>query len=414
MRFFLRFAVGVLFFTLGMGLPAIAGSVSSGHNSKHLKPHHGIARKVQPEPVITDSTSDLAWRKKLPWLYRDSALSVYRESVLRPLFKEYGLGPGRLSRHGEFVEAVFPRGKPLHEYAYEVEALCGPARIHVLQGEEFDPPEEKVEYRLQVDSAAPFALRLSLGKDILPGSTRMALVIVSLDSVNDSAARQLLALPFSLTLAIAAGDSAPVPARWMRLPPDKEALLELPMEPSNYPYVKPGPGALFIHYSRSEVEGLLKAKLKSYPAARGFATTFGDRAIENRPLLENAMEFMAERSLIFLDLTGSPRSLSASIALQTSGIVYTAHIQEPDLGDKFEAELLHRCDLAVKTGEGIWVLRYFPGLPNLLESLLNKNRDHFQELGLEWSTLSALRDSFSVATGNTAGNPGGLTGAGAK
>ena len=377
-----------------MSHSAFAGKVSTRHKHTHTR---GVARKVQPEPVITDSSSDLAWRKKLPWLYRDSALTVYRESVLRPLFKEYSLGPGKLSRQGGFVQVVFPRGKPLHEYAYEVESLCEQAHIRVLEGEEFDPPTEKLEYHLQVDSAEPFALRLSLGKNILAGSAHMALVVVSLDSVKDSAARQLLQLPFPLTLAIAAGDSSPVPARWMHLPPDKEALLELPMEPANYPYVRPGPGALFIHYSKSEVERLLKAKLKSYPGATGFASTFGDRAIENRPLLENALGFMATHSLIFLDLTGSPRSLSVSVAQQTGGIVYASRVQEPDSAGKLEVQLLLRCDRAAKTGEGIWVLRYFPGLPGILESLLNKNRDHFEEEGLTWSTLSSVQGSSNDA-----------------
>ncbi len=379
-----RFAMGLLLLSAWMGSQAFAKAAP-----KH-KHKHGLTHKAQPEPVITDSSSDLAWRKKLPWLYRDSALSVYRESLLRPLLKQYGLNPGRISRRGGFVEVEFPRGKPLHEYAYGVEALCGSSHIRVLQGEEFDPPQEKVEYHLQVDSGAPFDLRLTLGKNILAGSSRMALVVVSLDSVNDTAAKRLLALPFPLTLAVAAGDSTPVSARWQHLPQDKEALLELPMEPANYPYVRPGPGALFIHYSRSEVEKLLKTKLKTYPAAMGFATTFGDRAIENRPLLENAMGFMASHSLIFLDLTGSPRSLSVPVGLQTGGVVYTAHVQEPDSGEKFEAEFLRRCDRAGKTGQGVWVLRYFPGLPILLENLLNKDRDHFQELGLQLSTLSAL------------------------
>jgi polysaccharide deacetylase 2 family uncharacterized protein YibQ len=359
---------------------------------------HGGSRVVHPEPVITDSSSEAAWRKKLPWLYRDSAFSIYRDTLLRPLFKRHGLGPGNLLKRGGFVEAVFPRGRPLREYACEVESLSVARGVRVEEGHEFDPPQERVEYTLQAASGAPFPLRLTLGNTLLAGSVRMALVVISLDSVGNAAAKRLMTFPVSLTFAISTGDSSSIPARWANVPSDKEILLELPMEPANYPYVKPGPGALFIHHARAEVERLMNARLKACPAAGGFATIYGDRAIENHPLMENVFRFTATRSLLFLDLTGSSRSLTASVALETGAIAFSARIHEPDSGQKFEAELLRRCNLAGRTGEGIWVLRYFPGLPALLENLLGKNQRHFEEMGLEWVPLRALRRKDAAKT----------------
>jgi polysaccharide deacetylase 2 family uncharacterized protein YibQ len=393
MKFFPCFGVFALLLSGWLGNEAFAAKAPL----KHAAHKHGGSRAVRPpEPVITDSSSEAAWRKKLPWLYRDSAFSVYRDTLLRPLFKRHGLGPGNLYKRGGFVEAVFPRGRPLREYAWEVESLSVATGIRVEEGREFDPPQERMEYTLRDASGAPFPLRLTLGKTLLAGSVRMALVVISLDSAGDAAAKRLLTFPVSLTFAVSAGDSAPVPARWANVPSDKEILLELPMEPANYPYVKPGPGALFIHHSRAEVERLMTARLKTCPAAAGFATTYGDRAIENRPLMENMFRFTAARSLLFLDLTGSSRSLTASVALETGAIAYSVRIQEPDSGQKFEAELLRRCDLAGRTGEGIWVLRYFPGLPALLENLLSKNQKHFEEMGLEMVPLSALRRKDSA------------------
>ena len=371
----------------------VRGEASAARSSRHHARKQGVSRQKTvrpPEPVITDSTSEAAWRKKLPWIYRDTNFAAYRDALLRPLFKLEDFGPGHLFKRGSFVEVTFPRGRPLHEYAFEVESLCVATGIHVVEGHEFDPPEEHLEYTLQSGSSAPLSLRLLLGKAVKAGSARMALVVISLDSVRDSAMKRLLSFPVPITLTLAAGDSSPVPAHWMHLPEGKEALLELPMEPANYPYLKPGPGALFIHHTRAEVERLMQVRLKRYPTASGFATTFGDRAIENRPLLENVFRFTQKRSLVFLDLTTSPRSLTAQTGLQTGAVTFSARIQEPDSGDRFESEFLRRCDRAGKTGEGVWVLRYFPSLPGLLEQMMIRNKAHFEEIGLEWVTLGNL------------------------
>ncbi len=387
MRLLPRFGIFVLVLAAGFGGQTWAAKSPVKH------PHKKAATRVsQPEPPITDSSSVAAWRKKLPWTYRDSAFSVYRDTLLRPLFTQNNLGPGNLFKRGGFVEIVFPRGRPLHEYAWQVESQCAKTGLRILDGHEFDPPEERIEYHLRAAAAEPLALRLTLGKTVLHGTARMALVIVSLDSIQDDAAKKLLAFPISLTLALPV-DSTGVAHRWSQLPDGKKALLELPMEPSNYPYVKPGFDALFIHHTSSEVEKLLKRRIQSYPSAIGFATTFGDRAIENRPLLTHVLAFTAEKSLLFLDLTASSRSLTASVALQTGAVAFSARLQKPDAEDKLEAELVRRCNLAGKTGEGIWVLRYAPELPDLLGKLLEKNREHFTELGLQWVTLDHLHRS---------------------
>lgn len=387
MRVSLYSSIFLVLFSACFGAVNAAARPTSKHKHKTAAVHVS-----KPEGPILDSTSEAAWRKKTAWLYRDSALSLYREALIRPLAVENHLGPGSMSRRGGFVEMAFPRGRPLHEYAYQVESRCVQAGFRILEGREFDPPEEKIEYHLITASGDTLALRLTVGKGIIPGAARMAIIVVTLDSVSDADAKKLLASRLPLTLAVPV-DSDGVAARWKNLPFDKKALLELPMEPSKYPYVRPGPGALFIHHSEKEIEKLLVERVKLYPEARGFATTFGDRAIENRPLVTSVFKFAREKSLLFFDLTASSRSLTNSVALQTAAEAYTVRIQEPNDEVKVESELLRRCDLAGRTGEGVWVLRYSPQLTDLLEKLLAKNQAHFAELGLQWVTVDGLHRS---------------------
>jgi polysaccharide deacetylase 2 family uncharacterized protein YibQ len=371
-------------------LALIGGGILTGRlfPGKSEKAPVEITAAPQSEP---DTTDDKAWRKRYPWLFRDSTLAPYRDLLLRRFLNEQGSGLRGLRKHAGFLEAVVPRGRPVHEAAWAFETLCAAIGMQILQGRELDPPGERVEYRVQAGAAAPMTLRISLGKVAQAGTVRLALVLIGLDSVRGDAARRLLDFPIPLTLVVSAGDSSPPAAHWGPFPTGKEMLLELPMEPSSYPYVKPGPGALFIHHGREDVERLMGAKLRRFPEAKGFATTFGDRAIENRPLLENVMRFAARRSRVFLDLTESPRSLTASASLKTGAAARIAHVQDLQGAKALDAELARRCALAQKAGEGIWVLRYSRTLPTHLERLLGGYTERFEEMGLEWVAISGLR-----------------------
>ena len=67
-----------------------------------------------------DTSGSEAWRKRYPWLYRDSTLIPYRDAVLRPLMG--GDSPRGLRKHAGYLEAVMPRGRPVHDAAWTLES----------------------------------------------------------------------------------------------------------------------------------------------------------------------------------------------------------------------------------------------------------------------------------------------------
>ena len=164
------------------------------------------------------------------------------------------------------------------------------------------------------------------------------------------------------------------------------------MEPASYPYIKPGPRALFIDFSRDQAEEVLRERLDAYPEARGFATVLGDRAIENPQLMESALGFIASRSLVFLDLTASPRSLTTAISVKTGAESFAARVQEGNSDAILQAELLRRVNLAKKSGEGVWLVKHAPGLPARVAALLRREQKLFADLGLRWAPLSRLHE----------------------
>ena len=333
--------------------------------------------------VVLDSAETVAWRKANPWLFSDTALTEWREHMLLPFALGNGLGPRQLRRRGGFAELTFPRGRPIHVIAFEFEAHATRAGFRVIEGHELGNAADRVQYRLADAAGRTFDLRLLLGQTAAAGSYRMALVITELGRATAAERRAWAAFPVPVTLVLpdtlsaAAGDDMTA-----------EILVELPMEPATYPTVKPGPRALFIDHSRDETEAILRARLKAQDGAVGFATKLGDRAIENPGLMDNVLAFVADRGLLFLDLTGSPRSLAPAAALRTGAEVFAATVQVPGAAAWLATELERRTVAARRSGEGVWVLRHAPGLP---EALARVVRAQPEDAAPRWVTLRHLR-----------------------
>jgi polysaccharide deacetylase 2 family uncharacterized protein YibQ len=337
--------------------------------------------------IALDSAETAAWTKAHPWMFRDTALADFRETLLLPFAVENSLGPRRVRRRGEHTELTFPRDRPVHAIAYELETRAVRARFRIVEGREVGSAANQVEYLLRDASGRTFALRLLLGQVVSAGSFRMALVITDLGRASESDRRAWLDFPLAVTLVFP--DTITAPDRKDASGAERSVLVELPMEPAAFPVVKPGPRALFIDNTREETDRILRVRLESNPGAAGFATKHGDRAIENPALMESVLAFTAERGLLFLDLTGSSRSLTPQMSLRTGAESFTAVGQEPGSVQTLEAELARRAAVAKRSGEGIWVMRHAPGLPATLARVL-RAPPHHGETAPRWVTLKRL------------------------
>jgi polysaccharide deacetylase 2 family uncharacterized protein YibQ len=354
--------------------------------------------------IVLDSADAAAWRKANPWLFRDdsaAAFQTFRDALLLPFAVDNAVGPRGVRRRGAFTEITFPRGRPIHAIAYELETRAARAGFRVVEGREVGALADRVEYMLTDASGGAYAVRLVLGQALAAGSFRMALVITDLGRAGADDLRAWLDFAAPLTLVLP--DTLEVPEREEREDSgeERDVLVELPMEPVAYPVVKPGPRALFIDDTREETEAILRARLEGQPGAAGFATKHGDRAIENPALMGSVLAFTAERDLLFLDLTGSSRSLAPQISLRTGAESFAAVAQsaasprggEKELERTLAAELERRAALARRSGEGVWVLRHTPGLPAILARVLRAAPGKAAEPGPRWVTLRRLHRS---------------------
>lgn len=341
----------------------------------------------EPARVQLDSVETVAWTKANPWLFRDTSLALFRERLVLPFAIANGLGPRGVRRRGASTEMTFPRDRPVHVVALELERAAARAGFVVEEGREVGNAVDRVEYRLRDAAGRAHDLRLVLGQAVSAGSYRMALVITEIGRAGEADRRAWLAFAEAVTLVVP--DTLALEAREGG---NRDVLVELPMEPAAYPVVKPGPRALFIDDSREEIEGILRERLESNPEAAGFATKHGDRAIESPALMGSVLEFTASRRLLFLDLTGSPRSLAPQLFQTTGAEGFTAVAQDAGMDKWLTAELEHRASAARRSGEGLWVLRHTPGLPAALARVLRAQAEAGGEAP-RWVTLRQLRQS---------------------
>lgn len=330
----------------------------------------------------------------LPAVEADTTGGRWHEKLFEPLERSYGLTSKSIKQRIGFWEVVFPKGKPIHEYALKIEKLCRANGIVVEKGVELRPANRSVEYLL-LSNGHRIRLRASLGNAFMAGSARLAIVFTGLDSLRETELAALESAPWEKTLVIDPHCANPVLKKARFMNARNEVLVELPMEPSAYPFVDPGKHALFIHHSKEEVEKILAGDLDSLPKAAGFASRLGDRAIENQPLLEKLFQFTARKGLVFLDFTGSPRSLAHQTAAAQSARSRTLTLFKDSL--RLDEEIARKAMVAQKTGDAILAVQYTAtGFRNLAKAL-EADVIRFNEIGLELVTLSSL-----VATPDTA------------
>lgn len=319
-----------------------------------------------PEPVVVDPAAKALWEKAAPWMFRDDTLSALREQLLLPFAVANAADPRATRRRGGRIELTFPRGRPLYSIAHDLEARAARAGIQVVQGRE-GGRAEAAEYLLRDAAGRTHVLRLLRGRTEADGYFRMALVVTDIGRASAADLKAWLDFPVAVTLVFPDTVAAPDEGASNRR---RDVLIELPMEPVSYPIQKPGPRALFIHHTRAEAVRILRQRLKKNPEAAGFATKLGDRVIEHPGLMENVLAFVADRDLLFLDLTGSPRSRTPQTALATGAEAFLAVPQETGTGAVLRESLERRLAAARRSGEGMWVLRHVDGLPAALAALV--------------------------------------------
>jgi len=93
-----------------------------------------------------------------------------------------------------------------------------------------------------------------------------------------------------------------------------ELILHLPMEPKNYPYLNPGPGALLTKMDENEIRNTIRDHLKRMSGVRGVNNHMGSYFTERDDKMTIVLKELKKRNLFFIDSRTTSQTVAFGLA----------------------------------------------------------------------------------------------------
>jgi len=194
-----------------------------------------------------------------------------------------------------------------------------------------------------------------------PGDIRIAIVVGGLGIDRDGTKQAIGTLPGSVTLAFApygndlAGDTAAARIA------GHELLLQIPLEPFNYPKTDPGINTLTAGASTDENRSRLHWLLARMTNYVGVINYMGARFTSEIGALSPVMREIGERGLLYLDDASSARSKAAEVAGDTTPFLRADIVLDADLSaEAIDGRLTQLRAIARERGYAIATATAFP------------------------------------------------------
>jgi polysaccharide deacetylase 2 family uncharacterized protein YibQ len=145
--------------------------------------------------------------------------------------------------------------------------------------------------------------------------TRIAIVVGGLGLSQTGTQRAIQQLPPSVTLGMAASGNSL--QRWMQEArrTGHEIIIQVPLEPFDYPANDPGPGTLLIKSSVKENLARLHVAMGEITNYTGIMAYQGGRYLSDVNALEPVLKDLSKRGLLFLDDGTSAQSKTGVVAM---------------------------------------------------------------------------------------------------
>lgn len=145
---------------------------------------------------------------------------------------------------------------------------------------------------------------------------RVAIVVGGLGVSQTGTQEAIRKLPAEVTLAFASGGNSL--GRWMQAARQKghEIVMQVPLEPYDYPNVDPGRNTLTVAASSRENLAALRWALSRITNYTGVMNYMGARFSADPNAMAPVMEELAKRGLLYLDDGSSARSVAQELAIK--------------------------------------------------------------------------------------------------
>jgi uncharacterized protein len=191
---------------------------------------------------------------------------------------------------------------------------------------------------------------------------RVAIVVTSLGLSAAVTEAAIQGLPGEVTLAFAPYSAKLADWIEMARATGHEVLLNLPMEPLEFPAVDPGPKALLTSLTVEENQDRLLWTLSRGVGYVGVADHLGSRFSMSREHLKPVLDSLNQRGLLYLDSRSAPLSLSPGLAAELGipAAIATESFDEQIGRDAIDAKLAAIERAARKDGRAIGIGSPYP------------------------------------------------------
>lgn len=216
-----------------------------------------------------------------------------------------------------------------------------------------------------------------------PGRTGPARLAIIIDDVgyNLKNAQDLLALGVPLTFSILPQVTYSVELAESIHGAGHEVMLHQPMQPHNSD-IDPGPGALYVQHTRSDMESIIRKNLQELPFACGMNNHMGSLFTESRPCVLDMLDVFRQRSFFFVDSFTTSQSVAFRTARELNMVAAYRNIfidNDPHV-DSMYRQLHAARQRALRTGSAIAIGHPRPETVRVLDGFLKEIRNTGIEL----------------------------------
>jgi polysaccharide deacetylase 2 family uncharacterized protein YibQ len=224
---------------------------------------------------------------------------------------------------------------------------------------------------------------------------RIALVVGGMGLSDSLTATAVTGLPAAVTLAFAPYGNDLKSAAARAREAGHEIVLQLPMEPIDYPHVNPGPHALITSKDPAETIDDLHWLLSRFTGYVGVGNFLGAKFTANETAMTPVLREIAARGLLYFDDGSSPRSIACARAGEFNLTAIKADIVLDAVArpDAIDAALKKLESLAISKGMAIGAAS---GLPVSIDRIARFAREADSH-GLVLVPLSAARNLSKVS-----------------
>jgi len=222
---------------------------------------------------------------------------------------------------------------------------------------------------------------------------RLLLVVDSFGPAeNDSLARRVfdLGVPFTAAVLPRLRGTKEWIARLEKA--GAPVLVQLPMEPMNYPKRDPGPGAVIVDMSAGQIMRTVRKDLGDVPHALGATSYMGQMALGDDGAMGAVMQELKRADLFYLDVHAVPMSTAADHASRAGVLCFRADSILESMGghDAQVRALGHLLDDAVDLARrrGYAIVVAHPDGPSL--DVLKRAIPKLKRSGVRFETLKTL------------------------